>query len=415
MLRNDKIKADLHKLNNLNEVKILKIPQEAQQIITQLNTKGYEAYIVGGCVRDHLLGKEPKDYDITTSAQPEAVKSIFSHTIDTGIQHGTVTVMINHIGYEVTTYRIDGEYKDNRHPEEVIFTDKLSGDLSRRDFTMNAIAYNDEKGFVDLFGGISDIQNKTIKGVGEPSKRFQEDALRMLRALRFSAQLNFDIEKNTFKAICENAQLIKNISRERIRDEFLKLLCSPNPEKITLLQATGLMQYILPELLNIINTNTISNISKCPEDTVLRLSILYKDFEPKKVSTILKDLRLDNNTISQVNVLVKYLDYSFDYTPYSVRFILSKTSASAFNQLIKLKSILYEDFDCLRIINVYNDIIKNNDCYNLQMLDLNGNDLQALGYKGKAIGEKLHQALDIVLRQPDKNNKTYLLSTLEVQ
>ena len=210
----------------------IQLPLPVSYIISSLNRAGFEAYIVGGCVRDYLLGKPPKDWDITTSALPEQVKAIFPHTYDTGIEHGTVTVLVDKTGYEVTTYRIDGEYKDNRHPESVVFTNKLTGDLARRDFTMNAIAYNDSEGFVDEFGGIEDLRKGLIRAVRNPSERFREDALRMMRALRFSAQLGFEIEENTRLAIRENAGLIKNISRERIRDELIKLILSDNPLNI---------------------------------------------------------------------------------------------------------------------------------------------------------------------------------------
>ena len=231
----------------------MQLPEQVKFIISELNKNGYEGYIVGGCVRDYLMGIPPHDYDITTSALPEEVKAIFPHTVDTGIEHGTVTVIIDKIGYELTTYRIDGEYKDNRHPEQVIFTDKLAGDLSRRDFTVNAIAYNDQRGYVDMFGGMEDIKKAIIKGVGEPSKRFQEDALRMMRALRFSAQLNFSIEENTMLALKENAQLIKNISIERIREEFFKLIISDHNERLDLLYESGMLPYFLPELKKIID------------------------------------------------------------------------------------------------------------------------------------------------------------------
>ena len=212
----------------------MNIPKPVVYIIEELEKNGFEGFIVGGCVRDYLLGFSPKDFDITTNALPQDIKNIFSHTIDTGIEHGTVTVVIDKQNFEVTTYRIDGEYKDNRRPENVIFSEKIDEDLSRRDFTMNAIAYSINKGFVDTFNGREDIKNKLIKGVGEADKRFKEDALRMMRGVRFSAQLGFDIEEKTFNAIIDNASLIKNISIERTRDEFLKLVKSDYIEKLNL-------------------------------------------------------------------------------------------------------------------------------------------------------------------------------------
>ena len=211
------------------------IPKDVMYILKSLNEKGYEAYIVGGCVRDAILNMVPKDWDITTSAKPEEVKKCFDKTFDTGIQHGTVTAVINKNNYEITTYRIEDQYDDCRHPNKVYFTDKLTDDLLRRDFTMNAIAYHPDEGFKDPFGGIDDIKIKTIRGVGNPSERFNEDALRMLRAVRFSAQLGFDIENETLEALKQNVSLIKKISVERIREEISKLIKSDFIEKIPLL------------------------------------------------------------------------------------------------------------------------------------------------------------------------------------
>ena len=198
----------------------INLPEDVKKIIRTIEENGFEAYAVGGCVRDSILGREPDDWDITTSARPEQVKSFFKKTIDTGIKHGTVTVMINHVGYEVTTYRIDGEYKDGRHPESVEFSAKLVDDLKRRDFTINAMAYNESHGFVDEFNGISDLNNKVIRCVGDSVERFSEDALRMMRAIRFSAQLGFEIEQSTYNAIVKLAPSIKQVSMERVHLAF---------------------------------------------------------------------------------------------------------------------------------------------------------------------------------------------------
>lgn len=392
------------------------IPIEAKQVIKQLNNNGYEAYIVGGCVRDHLLGNVPKDWDITTSALPHDVKRLFTHTFDTGIQHGTITVLIDNISFEVTTYRIDGDYKDNRHPEEVVFTDKLSGDLSRRDFTMNAIAYNDDKGFVDLFNGLDDIKSGIIRGVGIPSKRFQEDALRMLRAVRFSAQLGFKIEPATLNALIENAHLIQNISIERIRDEFTKLLISPNPNKLLLLRDTSLMKYFLPEGIDILkNEHLIPSLEISPNDITLRLSLLFNSLNKKNVSNILKRLRFDNKTNSRVSLLVEYSHLSVEPTRYEISKLLSNIGPEAFEELITLKRALkYEDNILTELISIYNGIIANNYCYSLKTLAINGNDLQLFNLaNGKLIGEKLQHALDIVLHEPTLNNKEILMNILK--
>ena len=222
----------------------MRVPADAEQIIEKLNEHGFEAYVVGGCVRDSLLGKEPEDWDITTSAKPEEVKAIFSRTIDTGIQHGTVTVMLNRQGYEVTTYRVDGEYEDGRHPKSVDFTTSLLEDLKRRDFTINAMAYNGREGLVDAFGGMEDLENRVIRCVGSAVNRFTEDALRILRAVRFSAQLDFRIEDETYEAISLIAPNLEKVSKERIATELTKLLLSGHPEKMKRVSDTGASRYI---------------------------------------------------------------------------------------------------------------------------------------------------------------------------
>ncbi|MDE7325772.1 MAG: CCA tRNA nucleotidyltransferase [Lachnospiraceae bacterium] len=223
------------------------LPDQVNTIIHRLQSAGHEAYAVGGCVRDRLLGRTPGDWDITTSARPLEVKSLFGHTVDTGIAHGTVTVLIDHKGFEVTTYRIDGEYEDARHPKQVEFTSQLSLDLSRRDFTINAMAYNDEAGIIDLFGGIKDIENRIVRCVGNPDSRFKEDALRIMRAVRFCAQLDFQIEPQTLLAIASHAGELSRISAERIRVELTKLLLSDHPERLLTAQETGLTAVFLPE------------------------------------------------------------------------------------------------------------------------------------------------------------------------
>ena len=231
------------------------MPTDVRYIIRQLEKRGYEAYAVGGCVRDTILARIPGDWDITTSAEPEQVKAIFSRTVDTGIQHGTVTVMLHHVGYEVTTYRIDGEYADNRHPDQVEFTTNLGLDLERRDFTINAMAYNDSQGLIDLYGGLEDLKNGIIRCVGDPEQRFDEDALRMLRAVRFSGQLGFQIEEHTRQAIIRRAKYLKNISAERIRVEMVKLLLSKDAGQIREAYATGMTAIFLPEFDQMMQTD----------------------------------------------------------------------------------------------------------------------------------------------------------------
>ena len=384
----------------------MKLPKNVDFILKELNRNGYEGYIVGGCVRDYLMGNEPHDYDITTSALPDEVKKVFSHTVDTGIQHGTVTVVIDKVGYEITTYRIDGEYKDNRHPEEVIFTDKLSGDLSRRDFTVNAIAYNPLKGYVDLFNGREDIEKKIIRGVGVPAKRFQEDALRMMRAVRFSAQLDFSIEDITLKALKENADLIKNISIERIREEFFKLLLSNHNERLDILLNSGMTEHFLPEILN--RKYDYMKINFLSRDIVVRLSYILSHIESKSVNKIMKRLKTDNKTASAVTNIVKYVNYKINDS-YSMRKLINLVGENTL-KLIEVIGAL-NNSDMIFEINMYNSV--KNDCCTLKSLALTGNDLMSIGIKGKEIGEVLNKALDLVMKEPDKNNREVLLNIIK--
>ena len=268
----------------------IQLPVKVDNIIKTLEAAGYEAFAVGGCIRDSVLGRTPQDWDITTSAKPQDVKRLFSHTIDTGIQHGTVTVMLEHEGFEVTTYRIDGEYEDARHPKEVTYTVNLLEDLKRRDFTINAMAYNESRGLVDAFDGMGDLQKKVIRCVGNPKERFTEDALRMLRALRFAAQLGFEVEEQTFAAIRELAQTIEKISAERIQTELVKLLTSDHPELIREVYTSGISDVILPEFSVLMQTeqnnphhcytvgeHTIHVVQQVENQKVLRLAALFHD------------------------------------------------------------------------------------------------------------------------------------------
>jgi len=316
---------------------IINIPEEALFIIKQLNNNGFEAYAVGGCIRDSLLKRKPKDWDITTNATPHEVKSLFDKTVDTGIKHGTVTIIINNQIFEVTTYRVDGKYSDNRRPEKVEFTSSLKDDLSRRDFTMNAIAYHPYEGYIDYFNGIDDITHSLIKTVGNANERFQEDALRMLRAIRFSAQLNFLIDEETIEAIKSNAYYIEKISIERIRDEINKILISKQAEKLKLLTTFGVSKHLIPDL-RLFCTSSQSNpnyifdeilqnidfISFIENDLLLRWTLLLQQIDKSIIKVdfgntenilspaslestqlakiILQKLRFDNKTINKINL-----------------------------------------------------------------------------------------------------------------
>jgi len=434
--------------------KDLFIPEDVQNIIIRLNMEGYEAYVVGGCVRDSILGKEPKDWDITTNSLPHNTKALFDKTIDTGLKHGTVTVVINDENYEITTYRIDGEYSDNRRPDRVEFTTSLKDDLSRRDFTINALAYNPDLGIMDFFGGTEDLNKKVIRAVRNADKRFKEDALRMLRAIRFSAQLDFQIESNTLKAISENKDLINNISPERIRDELTKILVSPNPHKLLLLHDTGLLKFILPEFENCIGVqqnnpyhmynvcdHTISAVSNIDDDKILRWTMMLHDigkpitkstdssgidhfYGHQKVSmdlsfNILKRLRFDNKSINIILKLVQYHDMTINREDTSIKSALRIMGKELFFMLLKVKeadmraqNVIYleprlDELD--KIKSLAEKIINANQCYNLDTLAINGDHLIELGVKhGKHIGIILNKLLDMVIESPELNTYSKL-------
>ena len=332
----------------------LQLPENVQKIITTLQMYGYEAYAVGGCVRDSLLNRTPGDWDITTSAMPEETKSLFDKTFDTGIEHGTVTVVFGREGYEVTTYRIDGEYTDSRHPREVTFTRSLKEDLLRRDFTINAMAYNDKDGLIDIFGGKEDLQRKCIRCVGNAKERFSEDALRILRGVRFAAQLGFDISEDTKEGMRELAPTLRNISAERIQVELVKMLTSDRPELLKMAWELKITQIFLPEFDRMMETiqetphhmynvgeHTLHAMKNVRADKILRLTMLLHDTgkpalktmdangvahfkkhaaESEKIAgRVLKRLKFDNDTLRKVTKLVKYHDYRMEATEKNVR------------------------------------------------------------------------------------------------
>lgn len=355
----------------------INLPGKVKQIITELEAAGYEAYAVGGCVRDSILGKTPDDWDITTSASPMQTKAVFRRTIDTGIAHGTVTVMLDREGFEVTTYRIDGEYEDSRHPKEVTFTASLAEDLKRRDFTINAMAYNDRDGLVDLFGGMDDLEKRTVRCVGNARERFTEDALRMMRAVRFSAQLGFSIDTDTEHAIMELAPNLKNISSERIRTELVKLLMSPHPDEIRKAYDLGITAIVLPELDSAFETpqnnphhmytvgeHLMHCLMHTRADRCLRIAALLHDIgKPASKTTdtdgidhfhghveigeqmageILRRLKFDNDTITRVKTYIRHHDDQIDPNPRAVRRSAGRIGEDYFNGVLELKRA-----DCL--------------------------------------------------------------------
>lgn len=435
-------------------------PKEVKLIIDTFYRNNFEAFMVGGCVRDILLGNLPKDYDITTSAKPEITISLFNKTIPTGLKHGTVTVLINNEPYEVTTYRTEGKYIDNRRPSSVDFVTDIKEDLSRRDFTINALAYNEKVGLIDYFNGINDIKSKIIRCVGNADKRFKEDALRMLRAVRFSCQLNFDIEENTYATIKSNYKLIENISSERIRDELCKILISENPSKgLEILRDTKLLEIILPEINALYNfspkctnhnrnvfTHTLKVIDNTENDLLLRLSALFHDVGKLNTLTplnngtfygfpghclegsiivkkILSRLRFDNNTIKVVSKLIEHhlvLNATVMPTKYEVKILLNEMGTDNINLLFSLQRADINSLDNPKVFlekvryteNLVNEIINNNEPLTIKDLNINGGDLISnLNLKpGKILGDVLNHLLNIVLENPDLNSKEKLLT-----
>lgn len=396
------------------------IPANAAYILSELYKNGFEGYIVGGCVRDHLLGKQPKDWDITTNALPDRIKEIFdgkskSHTVDTGIQHGTVTVIIDHIGYEVTTYRIDGEYKDSRHPESVIFTDRINDDLARRDFTMNAIAYAPEKGFVDPYGGITDISNGLIRAVGTPADRFDEDALRIMRALRFSAQLGFSIEDATYAALEQKIPLLKNISTERIRDEFTKLIMTDKPGLVKTLWELGITKIFMPKAVYRDQLPALLDASLC--SLPLRLALILEKTADTDITKMLKALTFDGDTARTANTIINSPPV-IQGDAYSIRRLINRTGPDISPLAVDYQSLVMDwgPEKTSDIRAMHDLVIENGDCCAIGGLAINGKDLISAGIpKGKAIGEMLEKALDAVMHDPELNTKDKLFKYLQIK
>lgn len=441
----------------MTDVKI-KMPGKVNKIIGVLQEAGFEAYAVGGCIRDSLLGRTPNDWDITTSAKPMEVKALFSHTIDTGIQHGTVTILLDREGFEVTTYRIDGEYEDGRHPKEVSFTGSLEEDLKRRDFTINALAYNETAGLIDIFEGQKDLKDGIIRCVGNAEERFTEDALRMLRAIRFSAQLGYRIEENTLTAIHKLAGNLEKISAERIQTELLKLMVSPHPDYLRTAYECGVTKVFFPEFDLAMETpqnhphhcynvgeHILHSLLEVPTDKVLRLTMLLHDIAKPQCLTvdekgithfhgheemgaemsrvILRRLRMDNDTTDKVCRLVRFHDYGNGVAPDRriVRRAVNKIGEDLFDDflLVKKADLLAQSMYLRKekLSNLaawdtcYREIREAEECVSLRTLAVNGRDLIAAGLQpGRELGDILKQLLDEVLETPEKNEKDYLIS-----
>lgn len=437
----------------------IQVPEKANQVISVLAEAGFEAYVVGGCVRDAILGRTASDWDITTNARPEQVKALFPRTVDTGLQHGTVTVLQGKEGFEVTTYRIDGEYLDGRHPEQVTFTPSLLEDLKRRDFTINAMAYNDKEGLVDAFDGLGDLERGQIRCVGNPGERFTEDALRILRAVRFSAQLGFGIEEKTRAALSEFAPRLSKVSAERIQTELVKLLVSPHPEVFRTVWETGISAVILPEFDRCMETeqnnphhcwsvgeHTLHALPFVEAQKALRLAVLLHDIGKPLTRTtdaegidhfyghaekgaelagrIMRRLKFDNDTRKRVVKLVQtHDDLQTGTTQRSVRRAVHRIGAEVFPDYLKIRradimaqnpEVREEKLGKLaKVEAVYQRILEEQNCLSLKDLAVTGKDLIEAGIEpGPELGRILNELLELVIEHPEYNTKEYLLERI---
>ena len=394
---------------------IIDLPKNVENIIESLEEHGFEGFAVGGCVRDSLLKKTPKDWDITTDALPVDMKKIFKKTFDTGIAHGTVTVLMDGVGYELTTYRIDGNYSDGRHPDSVSFSKSLSEDLCRRDFTINAMAYSNKKGIVDLFDGRKDLQNGIIRAVGDAKKRFDEDALRMLRAVRFAAQLGFKIDDDTFEAIKEKAKLLSKVSKERIFVELNKSLCGDFAQNIKMVYTSGLYRYIGKEFAKLDKSIYDFYPRKFHNKKHMYWAAFLENIENvEAVKKILFELKSDNATRNNAYLLVKELKNPLPSSDEDIRWSLHRIGADLFCDYIEILKSDKKNVDILdkidTIENRYILILKENHAYEISMLDITGKDLMDIGIsKGPKIGEVLEFLLKKVIENPLNNEKSILL------
>jgi len=436
---------------------VIVIPEDVQGIIDKLNESGFKAYLVGGAVRDSFLGKTPKDYDIATNAKPEQMLQVFDgfRIVETGLKHGTITLVVNERNYEVTTFRVDGNYSDNRRPDSVEFVDDITDDLSRRDFTINALAYNREEGLIDPFGGRKDLAESHILCVGNPDDRFNEDALRMLRAIRFGAELGFLIVEETQNSIAKNARLIDNISKERINAELTRVLMSDNSTFfLWQLYRLNLMKHIVPDLDKCfgveqknrwhhldVGTHILGTIGDAPKDLEIRLALMLHDIgkpnckttdengfdhfyqheiESARLATSwLKEYKFENETIENVSSLVLYHDGLMSPTKKNVKKLLNKLGTALVEKLFEIRNqdILMhslhmraeklQELDLAK--HLFREIVAHNEAFQIKDLAVNGDNLISLGYQqGRQIGEALNQMLDMVIESPELNKKKVL-------
>lgn len=438
---------------------MINIPSEVMTVLGMLNKNGYKAYVVGGCVRDSLLGKTPHDWDVTTDAAPEEIKKVFSsfRTVDTGIKHGTVLIMSGNVPVETTSFRIDGIYSDNRHPDKVTFSKNIKDDLARRDFTVNAMAYNPTEGLIDLFGGRQDLENKIIRCVGNADDRFNEDALRILRALRFSSVLNFEIEQQTSDAIIKNERLLSSIAAERIDAELLKLLCGENVLNI-LLNYRSVFAVFMPELKLEFDFeqhgrkhaydvwgHTAHTVDNIENDPILRLTMLLHDsgkpathvINEKGDSTfknhaavggviaenILRRMKFSKEYINTVSFLVSVHDKEVPETRIEVKKYIRDIGEENFIRLMKIrradKSALSKEFCDIsdKLIFAYtqfDEVCNSGEPCTLKQLAVNGDDIKKY-VSGEKIGSTLNFLLEEVIKNPELNNKKDLLSLVKTK
>ena len=421
----------------------IQLPEYVKTALNALENTGFEGYVVGGCVRDIHLGKTPEDWDITTNATPDEMLSVFRdfRVIPTGIKHGTLTVVIDGHNLEVTTYRVDGEYTDNRRPESVTFSRNISEDLARRDFTVNALAYNENTGVLDLYGGIHDLQNGIIRCVGEPDKRFEEDALRIMRAIRFSSVLGFEIEEKTKQSIFKYADNLTTISAERISVELIKLLSGKDVTKI-LMEYRTVIAVFIPELkktfdfdqnnkhhIYTVYDHMAYSVGYAPNEPDVRLALLFHDIgkpdtyftdkdgvghfyghgdvSAKITLPILKRLRLSREMTDTVHTLVKYHDYPIEPSRKIVRRRLRKFGEPMLRKLMSVKvgdskahNPVYADRvnEIDEVNTVIDSVINDGDCFDMKSLKISGGDLQKLGIEsGPKLGEILNKLLGEVV------------------
>lgn len=413
-------------LNGKINMMHIELNEDVKYIINRLKKAGFEAYAVGGCIRDSIMGLSPGDWDITTNAKPYEIKRYFKRSIDTGIEHGTVTLLINKNAYEVTTYRVDGKYSDGRHPDGVMFCSSLTEDLKRRDFTINAMAYNDDEGLIDSFGGSEDIKKRTVRCVGDPNERFLEDGLRMLRAVRFCAVLDFKMEKNTYEAIKLLHKRLSSVSSERIFIELDKILRSKHPEYIRFIFESGLYKYCFREFdkIDISDIELLVYAGDLPNKRYMRWAAFMRNLDVGTIKAILRGLKADNESINKTSVLAQFIKEDIPDSKSGLKRLLLKIGKELLEAVIIIKSSKLAKYDAKlgyldakqleKIKNNLNEIYKYNEPYSIDMLDIDGSTLINLGIKeGPQIGIILKKLLEQVIERPEINSRDILLGCVK--